>query len=285
MLWTTTSGSVITTLGSPIMLAVVGLGNFAVGQTVVVEFGGPNQESVVIRAIDPAVPSFTAVYTKTHAIAVTVKGTVLMPATPPTCAGSDPSGSNTLHTSGWTASQSAALMPGDFLSLVPVSVATAAPLLVGDVVYLQLPAGVPSWAVDGANVYVSGQRSQTEDRLGLQRPMESGLIHGFNLGRRHRLHEPASALGKRDCGHGAQLGADALSKALSVRKSSPTQYRRKRECNARHLSKPSGSAREDEAAIALINPQGTFRLAENRREAPCSNYKLFSFKMKCREAI
>jgi hypothetical protein len=39
------------------------------------------------------------------------------------------------------------------------------------------------------------------------------------------------------------------------------------------------------AVIVLINPQGTFRLADNRRSAPAKKTKTFTFSMKCREAI
>jgi hypothetical protein len=38
-------------------------------------------------------------------------------------------------------------------------------------------------------------------------------------------------------------------------------------------------------AVALTNPQGTFRLAANRRESPATKTKTFTFMMKCREAI
>jgi hypothetical protein len=39
------------------------------------------------------------------------------------------------------------------------------------------------------------------------------------------------------------------------------------------------------ATISLMNPQGTFRLAENRRSAPAKSTKTFTFALKCREAI
>ncbi len=38
-------------------------------------------------------------------------------------------------------------------------------------------------------------------------------------------------------------------------------------------------------AIVLVNPAGTFRLADNRREAPADKTKTFTFELKCREAI
>jgi len=37
--------------------------------------------------------------------------------------------------------------------------------------------------------------------------------------------------------------------------------------------------------VVLLNPQGTFRLAENRRSAPTKKTKTYTFAMKCREAI
>jgi hypothetical protein len=37
--------------------------------------------------------------------------------------------------------------------------------------------------------------------------------------------------------------------------------------------------------VILLNPQGTFRLAENRRSAPAKKNKTYTFMMKCREAI
>jgi hypothetical protein len=39
------------------------------------------------------------------------------------------------------------------------------------------------------------------------------------------------------------------------------------------------------APLVLVNPVGTFRLAENRRAAPAKRTKTFTFAMKCREAI
>ena len=48
------------------------------------------------------------------------------------------------------------------------------------------------------------------------------------------------------------------------------------------------SLREAPAAgwpVVLLNPAGTFRLAENLRQAPAKRNKTFTFQIKCREAI
>ena len=37
--------------------------------------------------------------------------------------------------------------------------------------------------------------------------------------------------------------------------------------------------------VVLANPQGTFRLADNRRSAPAKKTKTFTLSLKCREAI
>lgn len=62
----TTSTSVVGSAGIPIQLAVVSIAGMAPGVLVTVDVG-VNQEVVKITAINPAIPSFTAVFTKQHA--------------------------------------------------------------------------------------------------------------------------------------------------------------------------------------------------------------------------
>jgi hypothetical protein len=71
--FSTTTASVVGNTGIPIQVVVASIAGLFVGQTVIMDVGGGNQEEVKITGLNPALPSFTAIFTKTHGEPVTVE--------------------------------------------------------------------------------------------------------------------------------------------------------------------------------------------------------------------
>jgi len=209
----------------------------------------------------------------------------------PTCVGTDLSGSNTLTTQGWLPSTSGLLLPGDFLMLgtlyggggggnpLPTfSLTAAANASGGETVYTgTFPSGASNGLV-GATFQVFGFE---DDRN--------------NDGIFQCTASTATTITLNNPNGGADTEA-AYAQVTSA-PGGPGAARLYQYVNPAPLVSNGGgnasidifpSIREAPAAgapVTLINPQGTFRLAANRRESPAVKTKTFTFMMKCREAI
>jgi hypothetical protein len=211
----------------------------------------------------------------------------------PTCVGTDLSGSNLLTTQGWLPNKSGLLLPGDFLMLGTPYAATsdgnplptfaltaAANASGGQTVYtgnFSSPSGANN-ALAGATFEVTGFEevrandgtflctASTASTITLNNPdggadtedasaQQLTAPTGFGLPRLYQYVNPLPLAS----GGGGNASIDIFP---SIREAPPAGM-----------------------AVTLVNPQGTFRLAANRRESPATKTKTFTFMMKCREAI
>lgn len=202
----------------------------------------------------------------------------------PTATGVDFPLSNLLHTSAWLPNKSGILLPGDFLSLLPASFPFTSYNNLPGVVNLGAYGTLPTWAVVGANVWIVG----------------TGLFDGGPFVLTYANQSPAGPGGSPPAAWAISFNNPAAvtgSGAIAGSVNSSPFPRLHQYVNSNALASDGGgnatldiwpSIRETPPAgapIVLINPQGTFRLAGNRREAPSMKTKTFTFQMKCREAI
>lgn len=209
--------------------------------------------------------------------------------TPATAGTNNPSRSNLLNTTGWTASASGLLLPGDFFHLftIPANIAIASIQVAGAYLYVTLQAAPPAgllipYVINPINPTIVNFRGVTNysvlNSLTAFLYNLSGAVLQFNIG--------ASGYGP------------AADTGYIVFPGSPTPLQRLHQYvgGGALASDGSGAAtldiwpsiREAPPAgtlVTLANPSGLFRLADNRREAPARRNKTFTFQMKCREAI
>jgi hypothetical protein len=206
----------------------------------------------------------------------------------PTCVGTDLSGSNTLTTQAWIPYTIGLLLPGDFLSIGPPSVDFVAFTNEPGVVTLVLLGALPSWLTVGSQIWVT-------PAPGALAPFIDQFAGG-----------PFVVTAAQNAGAGGANGAQVsydLAGVTSGTESAPGTIsggvppRLYQYMNAAGLNSNGGggasidifpSLREAPTAgapVILINPQGSFRLADNRRSAPAKKTKTFSLSLKCREAI
>jgi hypothetical protein len=205
----------------------------------------------------------------------------------PVATGADAAGSNQLHTSAWLPTQSGILLPGDFLGIPPnaLVIAELQSTLISGIYYIAIAGNgvVPPWLTFGANVWLAGTGLVDGGPYQvITSPIVVGSV-GWNI-----TLQSASALAQGTSTTGTMGEAPGASAVF------PRLYQY---VNPLPLfSDGGGNATLDifpnlrEAPIpgtplVLINPTGTFRLAENRREAAAMKTKTFNFAMKCREAI
>lgn len=199
----------------------------------------------------------------------------------PTATGADAAGSNLLHTNSWLPNQSGILLPGDFFGIPPNSLAIAVCETADGFASLEGYGELPPWLAAGATVWTSGTGicdGGPFTVLGCIN-LEPGWIitYAFASGNTP-IYAYQGTLGE------AQGAAGLLPRLYQYINPNPLN------------SDGGGNATLDifpnvrEAPIAgallqLVNPQGTFRLVDNRREAPAKATKTLTFQMKCREAI
>ena len=207
----------------------------------------------------------------------------------PVAAGVDAPGSNQLHTGAWLPNQSGILLPGDYLQI------NAPPIVDSGTIV------APFYAISR----VSGMVSAV---FGLDYPFEvwqtvvvAGTGTALDGGGGFILGVTVQANGSKIVTWN-QPGADVSAGDGSVTETfvdyGPTPVARLYQyVNPAPLASDGGgnatldifpNLREAPPAgtpLVLINPQGTFRLAENLRQAPADKKKTFSFQMKCREAL
>lgn len=203
----------------------------------------------------------------------------------PSCLG-DPTGSNLLRTQGWVPNQAGVLLPGDFLELdvlVPGTQSYAFNQIArtGSVVIAYFSPSSPIASQTGQPVYVQNTGSSFDGG-----PFTIVEVVTIRVG----TTITALAAAWIQAGPVASYGAGVATSAQAMKRL--YQY-----VNSSPLNPDGGgnatldifpSLREAPLAMApliLVSPQGTFRLAENRREAPVKRNKMFTFQMKCREAI
>lgn len=199
----------------------------------------------------------------------------------PAATGADASGSNLLHTNSWLPNQSGILLPGDFLGMPPNALTIEAAEISNGYASIQGTGEVPSWLVLGGNVYVSGTGicdGGPFPIIGFV-DLEPGWIITFVFASGNNPQYAYQGT------VGEAQGATGLIPRLY-------QY-----VNPNPLDSDGGgnavldifpNIREAPlpgALLQLVNPLGTFRLADNRREAPAKQTKTLTFQMKCREAI
>lgn len=205
----------------------------------------------------------------------------------PLATGADATGSNLLHTSSWLPNQKGILLPGDFLTLEPSVAISFISVLVGGTVSIGvtgLGSTPPAGLAVGTIVYLSGTGLSDGGPFVL---VSIGLLlavggHGIPRGWLATFNNPAAIVGVvNNTGIVAYGGLPRL-----------YQY-----TNPLPLDSDGGgnapidifpSIREAPPAgvpVVLLNPQGTFRLDDNRRSAPAKRTKTYTFSMKCREAI
>lgn len=206
----------------------------------------------------------------------------------PVCVGADEAGSNLLHTSGWTPSTSGLLLPGDFFQIIAPAPIQPALNTVKDIVLVSgqlIMEMTNTWTADqlanlpGTQFILEGL-DPASDLNGLLLTVFS-VQNFFPL----LVADYAGTL----TGGGFQSSGAVFAVATHTRL---YQY-----VNPNPLaSDASGNAvldffpslREQPGAgtaVILSNPVGTFRLAENRREAPADKTKTLTFQLKAREAI
>jgi hypothetical protein len=209
----------------------------------------------------------------------------------PIAAGSDVSGSNILTTQAWLPNESGVLLPGDYLQLgvagsFPIfavqvadgqliiifapklTVAQLATLQSGPVQFVGAVAA--TWLAGWGFTFASSTQETDQTTVYFNLPPAYGT-GGVIPGTYDASETGASAMFffprlyqyvnlnplKTDGGGNASID---IFPAL-------------------HEAPPAG------APLILLNPQGTFRMAENRRETPTTKTKTLSLQMKCREAI
>lgn len=223
----------------------------------------------------------------------------------PICGGSDLAGSNVLNTVAWMPSQSGVLLPGDYLSLGGRSllqqVSPQRYIVVGILqtvnTFFSVTAGVLT--VNLPRAWSAGQLASLPGKLvqflGLSDP-SNVWVNGLNL----------TVISVVNIGPG---GASGQFTARVSQPDYPTTFeptgtvslnppsRLYQYVNPNPLNTDGGgnapidifpNLREAPTAgdpLLLQFPQGTFRLADNRREAPADKNKTFTFQLKCREAI
>jgi hypothetical protein len=201
----------------------------------------------------------------------------------PVANGTDLSGSNVLSTSGWLPSQSGLLLPGDYFQL-GASVDSGITYALGT---LTRTAGVITTAVPlsfagdtGDLIYIAGMGDFNGGPFAIT---VSTTVVGGHIS----IHITWS-----------QAGANETVTSAGTLTLAPLIQRLYQYVNPNPLASDGGgnalidifpNLREAPASnnspLIFTNPVGTFRLAENRREAPATKTKTFTFKMKCREAI
>jgi hypothetical protein len=198
------------------------------------------------------------------------------------------SGSSSLGTTGWSVSASGLLLPGDFLQLGPYLIPIGAVQVTSG--QLSFYSSI-SWSLalseflEGATLSFSGLTSATWLNGAVLEALSSA-VHvggGFNIVITMATVPPGmpgSYAMTSDTGNATAGPARLHQYVDSVPLASDGSGDATFDifpCMREAL--PSGSP------ITLINPQGTFRLADNRRTASADAKKTLKLKLKCREAI
>lgn len=200
--------------------------------------------------------------------------------------GTNASGASQLLTTGWAASASDLLLPGDFFQLGPYALA---------IVSVQVVAGALSVVV--VPTLTAGQEAFLQSvPLFFQGLTAATWLNGSSL---------------RILGFSAGPGGNTTINFLTVPPGMPNSYTSTADTGSALAGPPrlhqyvdaiplasdgSGNATLDifpsvreplpsGSPITLVNPQGTFRLADNRRTASADQKKVIMLKLKCREAI
>lgn len=192
------------------------------------------------------------------------------------------SGSTTIDTTGWTASQSGLLLPGDFFALQGGSDTILRVTVTGGVLYVDI--GYPSPIGANAVGLVCGFAGLTGATwLNGAKLVCSGAY----------VHLPYHGLYFNTLPSGAPTSYGPTSDTGTLTAGSTRLYQYVD--SSALTSDSSGNATLDifpglrEAfsgtSLVLSNPQGTFRLADNRRAPQADQKKTFALKLKCREAI
>lgn len=200
----------------------------------------------------------------------------------PTAVGTDLARSNLLTTTGWTASASGLLLPGDHLQMVtvPPGIEIIDVQVAGAYLYITLAAAPPAGTLAPAAVVNLAGMTVHPEFNGSALPLYgiAGAILQFAT--THSTFSPVTETGSIAYAGGPTLltrlheyvGTTALasnSEGGAVLDIWPSLRE----------APPAGTA------ITLVNPSGLFRLAENKRESPAKRNKTIIYQMKCREAI
>jgi hypothetical protein len=205
----------------------------------------------------------------------------------PVTAGTDLSGSNLLTTQAWLPNESGVLLPGDYLQIgqVPSTVPVGAVEVDDNALFIFVNC---SYATALANFPPGATLSFSEVEFATWLNGSTLVIEA--IGNTSPLVQLTMAT--TPPGMPLNLSYEVDSGNATTRLPRLYQY-----VNPNPLVTDGGGNAEldifpalHEAPYAgmpliLSNPQGTFRLAENRRETPTSKTKTFTFQMKCREAI
>jgi len=205
----------------------------------------------------------------------------------PVATGVDAPGSNELHTGAWLPNQSGILLPGDFFGIAPnaLVIADLQSSLISGIYYIAIAGNgvVPAWLTYGANVWLNGTGLVDG---GPYQVITSPIIPGavgwdITLQSASPLAQGTSTMGTMGNASGASATLPRLYQYVN-----PLALYSDGGGNATLDIFPNlREAPSAGASLVLINPSGTFRLAENRREAPAAKTKTFTFQLKCREAI
>lgn len=227
----------------------------------------------------------------------------------PTCTGTDLKGSNILTTAGWLPNKAGVLLPGDFFQMsnpaVSVTVTTyKGTTFVANLAVLTRTNGVVSSSYASGFPGVVGEKVYTD---GTNSSFDGGpfIITAIALQVDGSLKVTWNQAGVNQVsGGGGILTTDPAIVTTVTTLVSPISPFRLYQYGG-FLNSSSASPLNTDAggnatldifpaphetpiagvALVLSNPQGTFRLAENRRSAPARKTKTFTFAMKCREAF
>jgi len=207
------------------------------------------------------------------------------------------SGSNLLGTGGWLPNQQGVLMPGDYFSLVPaggslnfnprIGFVNASISIVNGVAQITL-GGTWAWLPPGQTVSI------------LASVLLAGTQTGILSGGPFTAMVTTSLVGGQTTTiltfsvDADNVSSSNISGNITLVPTPPRLYLY---TNPNPLATDGGgnavidifpALREVPlvgAPLTLLFPQGTFRLAENRRESPATKTKSFTLELKCREAI
>jgi hypothetical protein len=234
--------------------------------------------------------------------AASPRGSALL-AGSPVCTGADAARSNCLHTSAWLPNQSGILLPGDYFSLGGPVVQSLTPIftslgplfaalsVTGGILTLILPAAfgtallssLPGQQVtfagltNAANLWINGLTLEVITAANI--PSGLGLFQQGEL--TLEVSEANYASAQEDTGTVTLLFLTRLYQYVN-----PNPLTSDGGGNATLDIFPAlREAPPAGASLILVNPQGTFRLAENLRKGPFKANKTVIFAMKCREAI
>lgn len=212
-------------------------------------------------------------------------GSPILAATFPTYPyGAVAAGIDSIPTTGWTVSRGNLLLPGDFLQIGPAALPITSVQIISGVlgVYVSNPSAIDLLVLEGLPATFSGATSATWLNgaiLTIAGFLTSGsTIVGFTF-TTLPANAPSAYVNASDTGAVTAAPARLYQYVDSVPLSSDSSG------NALIPIFPNLREPLLGAPLSFSNPQGTFRLADNRRTSSADERKLLKLKLKCREAI